>query len=746
MSVEARLKTLLAALLALVAVVCGPAALASDGESVRWTRDPSLVPWETMTTSGDPQRTPAFDREQLRERRVRIRDFLDRGGTTPQERATALAELGDLFRDEARLVLAEDAADPLRIPLRTTPAWLQLEFALRQYHEATATDAETVDADGRLTLLKAVIARRLGEDAGLEEMDRIIRTYRGTPYVEMAKLALGDHHFSRGDLDEARSAYVKVRQNRDPELSAYAQYRLASIHARTGEADKARKILEELLEDKAPGPFSDMLRDAARSALANHRAAEGDLLALLPWLHQACTTWDDACVSELRTAASDTFAVRGNHEADAWLRTVDASPPVAGSLERRLILARLMLDGASSLELLERAEDMCPPERAMCRAEMAHAVASFYAETGDPEGAWLQDYVRLPRLSDRPDAQRLIARLTRQPGRASAELEEMEALCTPDDDACLARLHQHLRIVWGRLSRLHDAAWLHFVDEGLPVPGPPDAELRTFALVRERAKAPRMLRELEPLCAGDAICEAELFEILVGYYAAVGQEREASWLMALRTLPELPIPAERRTVLRQAALAGSDGHSMMRALIQTCEPLEPRCFSTTRVAAEVFLRAAARHADAGDVADLAVLHEREVDPAAFPVLVDVALSGQPADQALERLDEACSGRPGECGLGARATLAEWYGRQNRYADELAVKRIDAPPDLGDWSRLAPAFLRVARTAPSGREAAAGVMRLCPSTSTDCQDTLLDALGLWYEAQGRPKDAAQVRQR
>lgn len=728
-----------------VGVVCAGLAEASgEARPVTWTRAPDLVPWETMTTSGDPDRVPALDRQALRERRLKIRAFLDSGRADPRERAAALAELGDLFRDEARLVLAEDAADPLRIPLRTTPAWLQLEFALRQYDEAVNADAGAVDGDGRLTLLRAVIARRLGESDGLEDALSVIRTYRGTPYVEMAKLAVGDHHFATGDLEAARSAYQKVRSNRDRELSAYAEYRLASIYARTGQADKARDILQNLLEDTDPGPFPDMLRDAARSALTNHLAAERPLIELLPWLHQACSVYDDACVAELRTAAADTYHRRGNLTADAWLRTVDATPLVARDLDTRLTLAALMRDEAGSVELLQAAEDLCPPNRAMCRAEMAHAVASFYAETGDPEGTWLQDYVRLPRLPDRPDVQRFVARVTREPGRPTQELADIEALCR--DDACMRRMHQHLRIVWGRLSRLHDAAWLHFVDEGIPLPGPPDVELRARELVRARAPAPDMLRELEPLCAGARACEDELYELLVGYYAAVGQDSEASWLIAYKTLPELPIPEARREVLRQAALAGSDGPTMLGELLTTCEVVDPVCFSTARVAAETFLRAAARHRDAVEVADLAVVNAREHELAVFPVLVRVVLEDLSSTAALEAVETACVDRPGTCGAQARATLVDWYESQGRYAEASAVARIDAPPDLGEWDRLAPAFLRIARTSPDGADAAIRVTRLCPVTAPACQDALLDALALWYEGQGRPDDAAAVRQR
>lgn len=733
-----------AAAAALVLVAAAPARAEED--VVRWTRSPDLVPWETMTTSGDPDRIPALDREQLRERRIQIHAFLDRGGLSAEERATALVELGDLFRDEARMVLTEDAADPLRVPLRTTPAWLQLEFAQKQYRQAADTGVDAIDRDGRLTLLTTVIARRLGESDGMDNASRIIREYRGTPYVEMAKLAVGDHLFAMGRLDDARSTYRSVRQRRDPELSAYADYRLASIYARTGDPDKARDILESLLQDKAPGPFPEMLRDAARSALANHRAAAGGLPELLPWLHGACATFDDACNRELRHAAAETYAERGRERADAWLRTVDAAPPVAGDLDTRQRLVAAMLDESVGADaLLELAEETCAPERAMCRAEMAHAVAAFYAEIGDPDGTWLQDYVRLPRLSDRPDVQKLTARIARSPRPPAEELADIEALCR-DDARCTQRMHTHLRIVWGRLSRLHDAAWLHFVDEGIPVPGPPDIELRVRELVRARARAPEMLGELEPLCAGASACEDELFELLVGYYAAVGQEREASWLIALKTLPELPIPAERRAVLREAALSGVDGRQMLAKMLQTCQPLEPRCFASSRVAAEVFLRGAARHGDAVDVADLGVLTTRTLDPAVFPTMVRITLDDGTAIQGLAAIERACEGRPGPCAIDARATLADWYESQSRFADARTVKRIDAPPDLGEWSRLAPSFLRVARTAPSGREAAARVVGLCPSTEPACADTLLDALGLWYESQGRPSDAEQVRQR
>lgn len=728
--------------LAATLIVLSTTSASAGQDVVSWTRDPDLVPWETMTTSGDPDRTPARTRADLTRRRAAVRSYLDTGGRSPKERAAALVELGDLFRDEARLVLQQDAADPWRIPLRTSPAWLQLELALRWYDEAQRTDRGSVDADGRLTLLKAVLMSRLGQGDSFDESVQIIRSYRGTPYVEMAKLAVGDHHFRRGSLDKARTAYRLVRENRDPELSGYARYRLASVHAALGDADKARVILEDLLDDDSPRPLMVMLRDAARSALANHLASEQSLTELLPWLAKSCPPGDDACVRDLRAAAADTYASIGDDRADAWLRTVDASPPLASDLATRMALARRMLADEPVYDVLFAAEDACAPDDPMCLAEQAHAVASYYDEIADPDGGWLMEYVRLPRLADAPEVQRLMARIARAPERPEAELADMEALC--DDDACVRRLHTHLRVCWGRLSRLHDAAWLHFVDEPPPVPGPPDAELAAGRLVRSRATAREMLAELEPGCGSDTACVDELFEILVGYYAAVGQEREASWLIALKTLPELPIPDARRDALRAAALEGADSLATLGALLETCERLDPKCFAQSRVASEVFLRAAARHGDAATLAQLAVLTDRAVDEVVFPTLVDIALTEVHAGEALALVESACEGRPLACATDARQVLGQWYEAQGWFADRRQVHDIDDAPSLGAYGRLTPAFMRVIRTSDDPVDAAARVEALCPTTALTCPSVLRDALADWYDEHNQLEAARQVR--
>lgn len=716
---------------------------AEDGVAIVWTRDPDLVPWETMTTSGDPDRTPARTRADLQRRRSRVHAFLDDTTRSQAEHAAALAELGDLFRDEARLVLQDDANDPWRIPLQTSPAWLQLEFALRWYGEAVEKDAGAVNQDGRLTLLRAVIASRLGQDESFDDYVQVIRSYRGTPYVEMAKLAVGDHHFRHGDLERASKAYRMVRGNREPELSAYADYRMASIHAARGEPERALPLLVALVESDRPGPMFAMLRDAARSAMSNHLAADRGLVEMIPWIAEACPPEDRACDRDLRSAASDTYARLGEDRADAWLRTVDALEPIRGQVATRVDLARSMLSEAPPMEVLLAAEGVCAATDDPCRAEAAHAVATFYDEIGDPGGAWLQSYVRLPRMNGRPDVHALTARIAREARPPSQELAEAEALCDGADRACQALLRTHLRAVWGRLSRLHDAAWLGFVDTPPPIPGPPDAELTMKRLVRDRADARKALEELAPGCGTDADCRDELFELLVGYYAATGMENEANWLIALKMLPELPLPTPRREALRQAALAGDDATTTMRALLETCETLTPNCFETSRVGAEAFLRTAARHAEAVVIRDLGALSRHAVPAAVFPVLVDIALTDTRAPEALARVEAACAGGVPDCGADARAVLTDWFEERGLHLDARQTRQVDAAPDLGPYSRLTPAFLRVARTSPDPVEAAGRVQGLCPATAAACPGILKQALADWYEARGQVQDARKV---
>lgn len=734
---------IIACVFAMLALL-GAAQAEEPAEGLRWTRDPALVPWETMTTSSDHERVPATNQKDLIERREVVKSSLARREITDKQRAAALVELGDLFRDEARMVLQQDASDPWRIPLRTSPAWLQLELAARWYAEALLVHPQSVDGEGRLTLLQAVIANRLGKGDTFGNYVQVIRTYRGTPYVEMAKLAVGDHHFETNDLRRARAAYRMVKDNRDPELAGYARYRLASVHAALGEHDEARALLEELIQADSRGPLMNMLADAARSALANQLARELSLPEMITWLHGACPRGDRACARDVRAAAADTAARIGDDRADAWLRTVDAVSFPDDGLTDRLDLARLMLAEAPVMEVLFAAEGICGPKDMSCKADLAHAVMSFYDEAADPDGEWLKGYLRLPRIKGRPEVQRLTASIAQSPRPPEVELDAMEGLCPPSDTLCKAELRVHLRAMWSRLDRLHDAAWLRFVDEPLPVPGGQRERSLAMRLVRQRSPASTMLRELSVPCAGDEACEDDLFEILVGYFAAIGEEPEAAWLIALKTLPAMPIPDVRRQALREAALAGHSGLQILEAVLETCPEPGPRCLDESRIATQAFLRAASRHRDSAEVRRIARLTERAVPLPTFQVLLQAALHDPPTGEVLEGIAKACAGQEPECGPDARTALARWYEELERFADRKAVVQLDAPPALGAYERLGPAFVRLVRTATDAREAAQRVERLCPVGDAECPVVLRQALIGWYEARGQLDEARSIR--
>jgi hypothetical protein len=547
---------------------------------------------------------------------------------------------------------------------------------------------------------------------------------------------VADRDVRDGAVGEARSGYKSVRDSKD--LASYAQYRLAGLLAADGEADRARQMLQLLADDRSPGPFTAMLRDAARSALANHQATDRGLVQVIPWIDEICPPGDVACRRELRAAAADTWRRAGDVRSEAWLRTVDAADPLEGNPGVRLDLARNMVSGLPAFDLVMAAEAACsgPDGREVrpgCRAEMALAVGNFHDQAGDPTGSWIQGYARLPRL-DRPDVQREVANLVRQPGPPDRELAALDALCKPNEPACTARLHTHLRAVWSRLDRVHDAAWLHFVDSPPPWPGIDEAVAQ--GLVRMRAPARTVLGSVDPACTREPTCAQDIHPLMVGYYAAIGEEAEAAWLIALQGIDELPLSEAGRLALRDAAMRGLGGAEMARAVIRTCPAYTAPCFATSRVAAEAFLRAAQRVPEANEAAKFGVLSDfRIVEPAWTP-LIEVLVGDLDARTALAKVTSACGSDP-SCGIEARAALAAWYAEMGRPDQERMVLAVDRTVELGAWEPVRDRLLRVLYTAPDEATARARIPDLCPVGSADCQAVLGEAVRAWYQGGTAP---------
>lgn len=732
----------LAAVLWAASCLFGPGnALASDpGSSFVWTRSAERLPWETLTRALDVERIPAADRQTLVARKQDIRPRLDDPRLTDSERAAALVSLGDLFRDEARLVLEADRTSDWRVSVDITPAWLQLEFALEYYDEAIALRPEILDTDVRFMLTRNLVARRLGQLERGPSSKRWIKMARGTPYMDVARVAVADSAYRDGDLDGARAGFRGIRRGRSPGLSLYADYRRADLLARSEELAKADSLLQAVIEAESVGVFYALLREEALSATADHRAFELGVGEVIRWLSTACRDGDAFCVLQLRYAASESMRRRRLVKEAEWLGTVDDLELLRSDIDFRVKLATFASQDARPADLLSMMLKRCPARDAACHITMVHSLWQYFAGASDARGDWLREYLRVPLMLERPEVQQLVRRYLIAPKAPLEELQAFDALCS--EPACRTEVRRHLRMVWSRVGRLHDAAWLHFVEDGIPVPGPDEADLVARRLATERKGPREMIATLRGYCASEAEVQ-ELLQLLVGYYAAIGADLEADWVVAWMRIGELPASELEREALRQALLDGTDGLGAVAVLIRECAGDDGACVGRARASVEGFLRFAGRHGQATIVRALSVTDEVPVSVTVRRALVELMVRGDAIDEALQVIEATCDVEGASCGERARRAFGAWLDATGDTEGASRVRAVDEQPDLGVYAEFLPEFLRLARTAPTGRVAAERVVLLCDGDAA-CQDSLLDALALWYEAQGRPVDASEVR--
>jgi tetratricopeptide (TPR) repeat protein len=70
----------------------------------------------------------------------------------------------------------------------------------------------------------------------------LIRNHPTSPFVMNAYAAFADHMFSTGNLEAAIKLYDKIRQFGEPDVTAYATYRLAWCHLSSDPADGRRAL------------------------------------------------------------------------------------------------------------------------------------------------------------------------------------------------------------------------------------------------------------------------------------------------------------------------------------------------------------------------------------------------------------------------------------------------------------------------------------------------------------------------
>lgn len=721
-------------------------ALAADG--LRWSRDPDRVPWETMTTVADHGRSPARTLADIEERRSLLQSRIDSGRLDRPDQAAALVEMGDLFRDEARLVLQRDAVDPWRVPLETTSAWLQLELALDWYERAMAYDAELADPEGRLTLLRSVTLQRLGRlDQAWDGYVTVLRTTRGTPWVEMAKAAVGDAHVRRTRNAKARQAYRLVRGQREPEIGTYARFRLAHLAALDGLSDEAIATLQELVGEAAPSPLLAMIADASRTALANHLAERLPLDELVAWSIDQCAEANHACHRDLREAAAETFERNGQDREAAWLRTLGAAALLRGRPDDRLALTRIATEDLDPDPALVLVEGRCDQVDDSCRADLAFELSGYFEAAGRPDGAWIRQYLLLPKLPGRPELNRELGRIARDEVPVEQAVARFDAACD-EDRSCLAKRDPTLRRVLQLTNRERDARWLAFRARPPEVPGGSRAAAVMAEIVRNRASAREALDRLEPLTGDDAEAQ-QLRRTLVQYYDAIGLEDDSAWLLALDFVESTDLGNAPMVTLREVARESWSVGEAVAALAATCEVVDTACLRTFRGPLEVVYQAARRGDEAWWVQQLAVLYDLPVPPEAFPAVLGAFAEDVPGVVALQRAAPSCRHAEVEreqmCTDFLLQSLMGWYGHLDRLQDLRMLREALVSPQLASWPEVQRALLEVVEQTADPLEALTQLAKRCPADDTEtCRRATVSALANHYERLGRPAAANRVR--
>jgi tetratricopeptide (TPR) repeat protein len=695
-------------------------------EPVEWSLDPDLIPWETLTTVPDAGREPAGTLHEVEIRQADLNHRMESGAVGVE----VLVEMGDLFRDEARLVLTDDAADPWRIPLETTPACLQLELALEGYERARVEDERHADPDGRIALLEAVTRSRLGQtDTALEAYANVIRSYRRTPYADIAKLAVGDLHVRKGRLDKARAAYKLVRNHKDRELRAYARYRLAHVFARMGEGERAVELLDPL-SDTEGTPLVSLIRDASRSALANHMADHLDLPEMIEWMDTTCAS-DEACLEELREASARSFTALGQISAGAYLLTLDRIAPLEHDVTARVELSALAIDRPAAPIAIDRVERLCAEPDDSCRADVVHALAEYLEEIGDPDTMVVREYERLPKLSGRPQLSQELGNITRNRVPAAVALDRMESMCP--DPACKTEVRSALIRAFDVTWRPNDARWLRMLAVPPPLPGPPAQQASP--------SAQETLAALQPLRPHQD-CVAETRSIVADVYANIGRDRDASWVASLRGLSAAEASVEDRALAAVArqAVGASDALEWMG---RTCSPLGTECFTRIRGSLQSWYEAAGRHEEAEWLTRVDELGRLGLRPASLLELLEVIRDGASAYEGLDRLELACEGDPA-CFVRVHVAWTRTLQLEDRLDDVARIEALPPEPVLIGRTRARAALGRAVETDLDPIEALGTVVSACDDDDPPCRRAVVNALADHYERAGRSADANRVR--
>ena len=640
------------------------------------------------------------------------------------------------------MIIEQDSADPWRIPLETSPAWLQLEQALAWYDQALTLDNEVRDPGGRTTLLRALTLNRLNHhQQAFDELVLLLRTRKQPVITAMAILAVGDHHFREGRYKKARTAYRMVRKNRNAELAAYATYRFASCYAVNGESARAEELLHSLLEQPPTTPLLRLIRVASASALSNHVALYQPLKRWIELTHDLCEPGDDACRLDVRQSAIASYDERGQHHWSAWLSTVDTMPQLEADRSTRIQLAEIGFNG-SARDLLHVAESTCAQRDIACQREYSHQIARYHEAIQSPDAGWLIQYERLPKLAGKPAINQRLGLIVQEPENPRVELQELEALCN-GDSSCLVDVRIALGRAYSTSWRLMDARWIYLLDSPVVIEGQPVATALLDQVTRLRLAGPEALDQFESSC--DTVsCIASATEALFNTYEQTGQRKGVAFLLAHEFAPTLPLPSQQRAIATQVVRESIAAPEALDRMLQSCAEVNQSCFVDVRGALEVLYRIADSPSDANWLANLAILGELEIPYQSFVTFLATATEELHAEDAMDRIEPSCPPMESSCIPIVHLALVGWYENQEQWMDVRSMRHQLQFPPLRGYSKVRRLFSVIADQDPPPKEALNLLIARCPVNHNPCHRAAASALAEWYAQSNRMHDARLIR--
>lgn len=158
--------------------------------------------------------------------------------------------------------------------------------AITEYERFLFNFPENIDAPR--ARIKIGLAYQRGQKwrQAEEELDAVIRDYKGSPYERQAAWELGETYYKSGQFPRAASQYKIFQESFPGESFAYkAQMRISWCSVRTGDYKTARKELG-LVESSSPyyEPAQGFLKDLAGLDTLNRKspALSGAMSAVIP--------------------------------------------------------------------------------------------------------------------------------------------------------------------------------------------------------------------------------------------------------------------------------------------------------------------------------------------------------------------------------------------------------------------------------------------------------------------------------